>query len=147
MYCSTCGVAIAQGLSYCNYCGAKLVRSDTTNFPEQRSDRLVFGMLATFVFGLVAITMLMGVMKVILGLQVPTILIFMLLPFSIMVVMEAVFIRVLLRGSATANQAELSNAQVTNELYSSELRTLPEPLPTVTDHTTRAFEQVLRNKE
>jgi len=24
MYCSSCGVAVAQGLSYCNYCGAKL---------------------------------------------------------------------------------------------------------------------------
>jgi hypothetical protein len=24
MYCSSCGVAVAQGLGYCNYCGAKL---------------------------------------------------------------------------------------------------------------------------
>ena len=24
MYCSSCGVAVAQGLSFCNYCGAKL---------------------------------------------------------------------------------------------------------------------------
>ena len=147
MYCSTCGVAIAQGLSYCNYCGAKLLRGDTTDSPEQRPNSLVFGMLATFVFGLVAITMLMGVMKVILGLQVPTILAFVVLPFSIMVVMEAVFIRLLLQRSATTNQAELSKAQVTNELHSAELRTLPEPMPSVTDHTTRAFEPVLRNKE
>jgi hypothetical protein len=27
MYCSTCGVAVTQGLSYCNYCGATLSRA------------------------------------------------------------------------------------------------------------------------
>jgi len=146
MYCSTCGVAIAQGLSYCNYCGAKLMRSDSDSTPEQRSDWLIFGMLATFVFGLVAITVLMGVMKVILGLQVPTILAFMLLPFSIMVAMESVFIRLLLRRSETTKPVELSQTQVTNELNSAQPRTLGEPRPSVTDHTTRAFEPVLRDK-
>ncbi len=28
MYCSSCGVAVAQGLSYCNFCGAKLNRDN-----------------------------------------------------------------------------------------------------------------------
>ena len=144
MYCSDCGVAIGQGLSYCNYCGAKLTRSDGSS-PEQRS--LIFGMLATFVFGLVAITMLMGMMKVILGLPVFVVLACMLVPFSIMVAMETVFIRLLLQRSETTKPSELSKKQVTNELNSAEPRTLPEPRSSVTDHTTRAFEPLLREKE
>jgi hypothetical protein len=71
----------------------------------------------------------------------------MLVPFSIMVAMEAVFIRLLLQRSETTKPRELSKNQVTNELNSVEPRTLPEPRPSVTDHTTRAFQPVLREKE
>jgi uncharacterized membrane protein YhdT len=123
------------------------MRSDNGSSSVQNSDRLIFGMLATFVFGLVAITMMMGMMKVILGLPVFMILACMLVPFSIMVAMEVVFIRLLLRRSETAKPAELSKPQVTNELNSAQPRSLPEPIHSVTEHTTRAFEPVLRDKE
>lgn len=96
MYCSSCGVAVAQGLSYCNYCGAKLsgVKGDSvTKSSEVRPEYLVFAMMAVFVFGLAAITVLMGVMKTVLGLPVERILAFALLPFLFMVVLEGVFIR------------------------------------------------------
>jgi hypothetical protein len=73
MYCSTCGVAIAPGLSYCNYCGAKLSGGEGDNIiksPEVRPGTLVGAMVFAFVFGLVAITLLLGMMKAVLRLEV-----------------------------------------------------------------------------
>ena len=71
MYCSSCGVAVTPGLSYCNYCGERLsgAKSDSIiRSPEVKPETLVGAMVFTFVFGLGAITALMGVMKVILHL-------------------------------------------------------------------------------
>ena len=91
MYCSSCGV-VAQGLSYCKNCGAKLNRGDDeSKSSEVRADLLVTSMVATFIFGLAVITALMGVMKVILGLRVESILAVMVLPFLLMLVLEGVF--------------------------------------------------------
>jgi len=149
MYCSTCGTATAE-FSYCKHCGAKLIREDGADTSsELKPGSLIFGMLATFVFGLVAITMLAGVMKVILGLDSMQIMGLMLFPFSLMIVMEAVFIRLLLRQTQNrqiTHGAELGRAQGTNELDEARAHALPEARPSVTEHTTRAFEPVIRNK-
>ena len=142
MYCSTCGVVVAQGLSYCNHCGAKLNRGDAVVRSSQvKPDLLVTSMVATFVFGLAAITVLMGVMKVVLGLPVGTVLAFMLLPFLLMLVLESVFIRLLLRRTQLAEESDkaLSKQQTTNQLDAAQPRVLPEGA-SVTEHTTRAFD-------
>ena len=65
MYCSACGVAISEGLTYCNYCGAKLQR-EITRAPLPKPDNLVTMMLATFVMGTFAITVLLGVLRAVL---------------------------------------------------------------------------------
>src|SRR5437588_6388287 len=99
MYCSSCGVAVAQDLSYCNYCGAKLngVKGETRiKSPEVKPELLVSAMVVVFVFGLVAITLLMLVMKDVLG-NVGQVLAFTLLSFLIMLSIEAVILRLLLR--------------------------------------------------
>src|SRR5258708_19512167 len=73
MYCSSCGVAVAQGLSYCNYCGATLngVKGDQViKSSEIKPESLVAAMGAVFVLGLVAIPMLIGMMKSVLNLYV-----------------------------------------------------------------------------
>lgn len=82
MYCSSCGVAVAQGLSYCNYCGAKLsgVGDNVTASPEVRPELLVSAMAGVFILGLAAITVLMGVMKSVLELPADKILAFTLVP-------------------------------------------------------------------
>src|SRR5215203_2027684 len=100
MYCSTCGVALAQGLSYCNYCGAKLgAKADlASQSAELRPESLLVTIAGLFVFGLAVITVLMGVMKSVLGLPVERILAFSLLPFFVLLVLEGVFIRLLLSG-------------------------------------------------
>ena len=148
MYCSSCGVAVAQGLSYCNYCGAKLngVKDETRiKSSEVKPETLVAAMVLVFVFGLGAITLLMGMMKAVLGLNGGQILAFTLLSFLIMLLIEGVCIRLLFRprrGTEEAGDTVPLKGQATKELGTAHARVLPEPVPSVTEHTTRAFEPI-----
>lgn len=152
MYCSSCGVAVARGLSYCNYCGAKLNGLKDDNVSESaavKPELLVAAMVVVFVLGLVAITMLIGVMKAILHLDVGQILAFTVLSFLIMLSLEGLFIRLLLRhkrGTEEAGGTVLLKGQATRELDAAQARSLPEPLPSVTEGTTRTFEPVYKER-
>ena len=153
MYCSSCGVAVPKGLSYCNHCGAKVNRSESiSDSSEVRPDMLVAAMVAMFIFGLVAITILIGVMKNVLDLPVGQILAFGLgLPFILMLILEGVFIRLLLRGrrhdTEETRRPILAEGQATNELDAAQARVLPEARESVTEHTTRAFDPVYRDRK
>jgi hypothetical protein len=151
MYCASCGVAVAQSLSYCNYCGAKLggASGETRKPSEPKPELLVSAMVVVFVFGLGAITMLMGVMKAVLRFDYGPILAFTLLSFLIMLSIEGVFIRLLFRrrrGTEEAGDAVQLKGQATNELDAAQARALPEPVSSVTEHTTRAFEPVYNER-
>ncbi len=147
MYCSSCGVAMAQGLSYCNYCGAKLT-GERGNKPikssELKPESLVWGMVAVLVFGFAGIVFLMMAMKMV-GLNVGQILAFTTLSFLLMSLVEGVFIWQFLRrkrGDEETGATALSKEQATKELYAAQARVLPEHMPSVTEHTTRAFEPI-----
>lgn len=148
MYCSSCGVAVVKGLSYCNYCGAKLSEAKSDNLvksSEIRPELVVSAMVATFVLGLVCTTMLIGVMKSVLALSVGQILGFAILCFLMMLFLEGVFLRLLFRRSRGAEEAgntELSDRHTTKALDAARARALPEPVASVTEHTTRAFEPI-----
>jgi hypothetical protein len=148
MYCSSCGVAVTPGLSYCNYCGEKLsgAKSDSIiKSPEVRPETLVAAMVFTFVFGLGVITVLMGVMKAVLHFELGQILAFTLLSFLIMLSLEGVIIRLLFRRKRDPEEAGgtvLLKGQATRELDAAQARVLPESMPSVTEHTTRAFDPI-----
>lgn len=148
MYCSTCGVAIAQGLSYCNYCGAKLggtTQAEVSDTPHVKPELLVSAMVAVFVLGLGAVIVLMGVMKTVLDLPVEAIFAAAVFCFLFMLSLEAVFLRLLFRRQPKpekANNRELSKGQPTKELDSTPARVLPPAMASVTEHTTRTFDQV-----
>ena len=149
MYCSSCGGAVVKGLSYCNHCGAKLNSSESVEKTgELKPNLLVTASVATFVFGFAIIVAFMGVMKVILGVRTETVLGFTSIPFLLLLVLEAVFIRLLLRGQTTSDKQDKVRAKQheTNELDSARARALPEPIPSVTENTTRAFEPVYRDR-
>ena len=149
MYCSSCGVAATPGLSYCNYCGATLSGAkgdDVIESPEVKPGLLVSAMAGVFILGLVAITMLMGMMKAVLHAEVGVILAFGLLCFLIMLSLEGVFVRLLLRRKRSTAEAgdtvRLKKGQATKELEVAQARALPEPVSSVTEHTTRAFDPI-----
>ena len=152
MYCSSCGVAVAPGLAYCNYCGEKLsgTKSDSViKSPEVRPETLVAAMVFTFVFGLGAITVLMGVLKGGLHMETGLILFFALLSFLIMMLLEGVIIRLLFRrprGAEEAGDTGRLAGQPTRELDAAQVRGLPEPMPSVTEHTTRAFDPIYSDR-
>jgi hypothetical protein len=146
MYCSSCGIGVAEGLSYCNYCGAKLnLKEDSeSKLPNVKPELLVSAMAGLFIFGLIAIIMMMGMMKQVMGLTVESALIISLLPFLLLLFLEGIFIRLLFRGRhrANATTGSLSRGQSTKELDAAHVRHLPEPLSSVTEHTTRAFHPI-----
>ena len=146
MYCSSCGVAVAQGLSYCNYCGATLNTREyiQSSLPKVRPELLVAAMSGLFIFGLIAIIMMMGMMKEVMGLTVESVLVVSLLPFLLLLLLEGIFIRLLFRGRRGTNATtdSLSRGQSTNELDAAHVRPLPEHIGSVTEHTTRAFHPI-----
>ena len=146
MYCSSCGIAVAEGLSYCNYCGAKLnLKEDSdSKVPHVKPELLVSAMAGLFIFGLIAIIMMMGMMKQVMGLTVESALVISLLPFLLLLFLEGIFIKLLFRGKrgTNATTSALSRGQSTKELDAAHMRQLPEPLSSVTEHTTRAFEPI-----
>jgi hypothetical protein len=144
MYCSSCGVALAQGLSYCNHCGAKLSGASGVNdseSPQLNPGLLVSAMAGTFILGLLAISILIGVMKSVLDFNAGQILAFALLSFLIMLFLEGVFLRLLFRrtGGAAAGESLQGKGHATKELDAANARALPEPVPSVTENTTRTF--------
>ena len=151
MYCSSCGAAVAHGLSYCNHCGAKLSgeRGESViKSSDLRPEYLAFLMTAVFVFGLGAIALLMLVMRAVF--DFPLIIAFTLLSFLMMLLVEGVLIRLLLRRNReaeTTGDTALSKEQATKELDAAQARALPEAMPSVTEHTTRAFEPIYSERK
>lgn len=154
MYCSTCGAAVAQGLSYCKHCGGKLNGDKDNGVAESseiKPESLIRAMTSVFVLGILAITVLIGVMKAILNLNDGQILGFATFSFLIMLLLESVFIWLLLRRkrgpTAEAGNAVLSKGQVTKELDEAQARLLQEPVTSVTEHTTRTLEPIYSERK
>ena len=152
MYCSTCGVAVAESLSYCNHCGARIVASNRDEIDTSREVRpglLVSAMAGTFILGMFAITALLGVMKAVLGLQGGQILGFAALSFFIMISLESVYLYLLFRRKRLAEEQVTTGSlaqHTTKELSAPHARELQSPLSSVTDHTTRAFDPIYVNR-
>jgi len=153
MYCPSCGVSVAQGLSYCNYCGAKLSGAKNDSLiksSELRAESLIISaMVGLFILGLVAITVLVGVLKAVLNLDVELIVGFALLSFLLMLFIEGVLIWRLVhlkRGAEEKGDTAPLKGQETKELDAAQVRSLPEPLPSVTEHTTRAFDPIYNER-
>jgi hypothetical protein len=151
MYCSTCGVAVAEGLNYCNHCGARIIVSNSDKVATSRDVRpelLVAALVGTFVLGLIAITALLGVMKSVLGLQSGQIFVFAALSFLMMVVLEGVFLLLLFRRNrGVEEREELLAGHTTKGLGAPQVQALREPIASVTEQTTRAFEPIYTNRK
>ncbi|HWS85940.1 MAG TPA: zinc ribbon domain-containing protein [Pyrinomonadaceae bacterium] len=139
MYCSTCGAAVAQSLSYCNRCGAKLRPAEAS----LSLDSLVWAVVSLLIAGVGVIIGLMAVMKNVVNFHEGIIIIVTALSFLALLTAEGVLLRMLLGGWKAARGADDAGppkGQVTRELEEAQPRALPEPVPSVTEQTTRTFE-------
>lgn len=150
MYCPSCGSAVAHGLTYCNQCGAKLAPTQTDIAKTTEvSDSLVWAIVAIFVVGIGATIGLMAVMKNELHFDTSLILFFSILSFALMTGIEAVFIWMLLRRTRSPKDATAigRKQKETKELAGAPHRVLAEPMASVTEETTRAFQPVYEKRK
>lgn len=150
MFCSSCGVAVAKGLSFCNYCGARLPSTESgQESREVRPQFMVSAMAGVFVLGLPGIVFLIFMLNAV-GLDSGQTVAFAWASLFLLVALEVVFLLLLLTRGKPRN-AEMRQD---NQLKSSETKELAaeyaggpsEPVPSVTEHTTRAFDAVPRER-
>ncbi len=154
MYCSSCGVVVAEGLSYCNQCGAKLSGAKSVGIAKvakAQPESLVWAVVAIFVVGLGSIMGLMGILKVQFNAGLGIVTIFSLIILLLMLVVEGVFISLLFGSKSESSDGksamELLRKQTTRELEAAQPHALSEPVASVTEHTTRAFEPIYVQKK
>ena len=145
MFCSNCGTPRAQGLSYCNRCGADLrERKESTNTAA------ISAMLtAITTLGLVGLgIMLMGaVMLRKKGLDQELIGVFMMFTFLIVAFTEFMLVRNLSKlTSSSESKKYFPPPTPTNELRLPAASSLGEPVPSVTENTTRTLDYVQRER-
>ena len=150
MYCSSCGVAVGKGLSFCNYCGAKLFSSDTElEAREVRPGLLVSAMAGIFVLGLPGIAFIIFMLNAALRLDPQQTMAFAWSSFLLLVALEVLFLILLLtqkrRKDDGSQKRELPGSQ-TKELEEKYAGSLSEPVSSVTEHTTRAFDPIPRER-
>jgi len=139
-------VAVTQGLSYCNRCGAKIpLNTDPVTKPVQSSSEyLVTAMVFLFLGGLAAIIGLIAVMKkfdfnegLINGFSATV--------FLLMLVLEGVILRLLLApkrdGKAISDTRPLRQLEVEGT-GAAGARALAQPQPSVTEHTTHTLKPI-----
>jgi hypothetical protein len=125
-------------------------RDSVTHPAELSPESLVWAIASLFIIGLGALIGLMAVLKEVLHAPNGLIYAVLLVVFLLMVAIEGVFIRLLLNRPRSAKERE-DNERLTQEA-SKELGPVPvgasiEPIPSVTDHTTRTLEPVHRERK
>ena len=148
MFCSACGVAVTQGLTYCKNCGAKVQREDERRPAEPKPENIIVMMVATFVMGLCAIGALMVVLKAI-QFEFGPLMAITLLSFLVMISLEGIFIRLLFRGRARDKDREpnLLKPQPTTNQLEAQSQFPVQPVESVTEHTTRAFDPIFSERK
>jgi uncharacterized protein YneF (UPF0154 family) len=154
MYCPNCTKEIAGSLSFCNHCGFKLKEAgnDRSKLSEVKPGLLVSAMVGLFIFGLVAISVLIGVMKQVAGFDPEFLTIITIFSFVVMLMIEGVLVLMLFRRKKVEKQVSdinQLNEQNIKEIYAAPTRGLSEstfqPVSSVTEHTTRTLEKVPKN--
>ena len=148
MYCSACGIAVSPGLTYCKNCGAKVLRADDRRPAEPKPENIIVMMVATFVMGMFAISALLVVLKAI-KFEFGPLMAITMLSFLIMMVLEGIFIRLLFRGRTRDQDkdANLLKPQPTTNQLEAQSQFSLQPVDSVTEHTTRAFDPVLSDRK
>lgn len=142
MYCAACGTPLAPGLSYCNRCGMSLKERSSDAKPVPVGSYLA----AITIIGIVGLSLMLGgaiALKIGGDFHEELIGIFMFMTFAIVGVVELSLCRQLSRLNRAAEKKEASSllqAGMPNEIRGLQPRALGEPVPSVTENTTRTLQ-------
>jgi hypothetical protein len=141
MYCATCGTPLAPGLSYCNRCGANLKERS-----ESHTGPIAAFLTAITLIGLIGMGIMLGGMVTLstdAHLGEPIVGFYMLFTFLIVAITEILLVRQLSRFTSSSERKVIGIPQqpsLPSELRQPQPRTLVEPMPSVTENTTRTLE-------
>jgi hypothetical protein len=140
MFCIACGTPLAAGLSYCNRCGTSLKeRNDSKALP------ITAFLTAITLIGVVGLGIMLGgalTLKKEANLDEAIVGFFMLFTFIIVITTEILLVRQLskLTGSQERKSVEPAVQFVAQpQLHPGQPRSLAEPVPSVTENTTRTL--------
>lgn len=146
MYCSTCGMEATLEVNYCKRCGNILNQQTALpaspvnlNGPSWAMAVAVICMMGIIFGGVIALAE-QGISAVALTWMV-------IVGLGTVVALVSLIFRQLSRLASANQQRSLPaplKPQVTSELYQARQGMLPEPLPSVTENTTRFFEPAYR---
>lgn len=144
MYCVSCGTQLVQGLSYCNRCGFNLRERAETN-----TSAIMSFLTSITILGVVGLSLLIGgplVLRRVAGLSQDLIGVFMLFVFLIVGITEFMLIRNLSKLTAPKDNIRTLPPPVVQDLRLPQASTLGEPVPSVTENTTRTLEYARREQ-
>jgi hypothetical protein len=143
MYCTACGTPLAPGLSYCNRCGMSLKERTSEAKPVPVGSYLA----AITIIGILGLSLMLGgAMAFKKGAQFDDDMIgfFMFMTFAIVGVVELSLCRQLSRLNRAAEKKEsapqLLQPGMPSEIRGQQPRALGEPVPSVTENTTRTLQ-------
>ncbi len=143
MFCIACGTPLAVGLSYCNRCGTNLKeRNDSKTAP------IAAFLTAITLIGIIGLGIMLGgalTLKTEANVHDDIVGFFMLFTFIIVITTEVLLVRQLSRlTSAKERKAVAPPMQFVAQpqLHPAQPRSLAEPVPSVTENTTRTLDYV-----
>lgn len=141
MYCAACGTPIAPGLSYCNRCGSSLKERT-----DAKTGAITAFLTAITLIGIAGLGIMLGgaialrkeanVDQAVMGL-------FMFFTFFIVCLTEFLLVRQLSKLTGSSERKVIETPQypvMQHEVRPAQPRSLAEPVPSVTESTTRTLE-------
>ena len=147
MYCSKCGSLVNDNLNYCNACGEKLAKAKDKDAPKSMLDDVLTALCLIAIFGLV---FLVGLVAVLLDKSVPYNLVIGISIAYLLTLLSICFMLLrqvpkLIDAGLTDHRAEKFEATQPVQLTSpttAQLEEHREPVPSVTENTTRTLEEI-----
>jgi len=154
MYCSACGTPLAPGLSFCNRCGLSLNKDRSADHEKTLAGGLITAVVLIAVLGLGIVIGGSLALKIAGEFHEPVVILFMILSFAIVGSVEILLMRQLSRLLEKGKQQKLLEQQAqplfqpammpASEARVAHLRSMPEPVTSVTENTTRTLEHSFR---
>jgi hypothetical protein len=145
MYCSICAAPLAPGLSYCNRCGANLKEPSASRSASNTVSITAF-LIAITLIGLIGLGIILGGAVTLTQdahLGEPIVGFFMLFSFLIVAITEIMLGRQLSRLISTNERKAIAappQPVMHGDFRPAPPRTLSEPVPSVTENTTRTLD-------